>query len=152
MSAMQPALTDSVRKVLDDAQKEARALNQEFVGTEHMLLAMLTCSNCQVSRLLRQYHVDRDAVRAQLLAVMSYAEESPGVTGNLPMSPKAQRAINNAVVMSRSLREPTVSTRVLMLALMDEPKTPYLQALKDTGVDVEQLLRALAEKQAEPEA
>ena len=45
---MQPVLTDSARKVLDDAQAEARALNQEFVGTEHMLLAMLKCSNCQV--------------------------------------------------------------------------------------------------------
>jgi ATP-dependent Clp protease ATP-binding subunit ClpC len=152
MSVMQPALTESTRRVLDDAQKEARALNQEFVGTEHMLLAMLTCSNCQVSRLLRQYHVDRDAVRARLLSELPFAETDPGVTGNLPMSAKAQRALNNAIVMSRSLREPKVSTRVLLLSLMDEPKTPFLQALKETGVDVEQLLRALAEKQAEPEA
>jgi ATP-dependent Clp protease ATP-binding subunit ClpC len=148
---MQPVLTDSARKVLDDAQKEARALNQEFVGTEHMLLAMLACSHCQVSRLLRQHHVDRDSVRAQLLAVMDFAETSPNVTGNLPLSAKAQRAINNAVVMSRSLREPKISTRVLLLSLMEEPKTAFFQALRDTGVDVEQLLRALAEKPTDTE-
>lgn len=149
---MQPVLTDSARKVLDDAQKEARALNQEFVSTEHMLLALLTCSNCQVSRLLRQHHVDRDAVRASLLGVMDFSENAPGVTGALPMSPKAQRAINNAVVMARSLREPKVSTRVLMLSLMDEPKAPFLQGLRETGVDVEQLLRALAEKPSDSES
>jgi len=148
---MQPALTDSARKVLDDAQTQARALNQEFVGTEHMLLALLMCSNCQVSRLLRQHHVDRDAVRASLLSIMDFSEEAPGVTGALPMSPKAQRAVNNAVVMARSLREPKVSTRVLMLALMDEPKTEFMKSLKNTGVDVEQLLQGLAEKPSDGE-
>ena len=73
---MQPVLTDSARKVLEDAQQEARALSQEFVGTEHMLLAMLKCSNCQVSRQLRQHHVDREGVRAQLLSVMGFSESS----------------------------------------------------------------------------
>jgi ATP-dependent Clp protease ATP-binding subunit ClpC len=149
---MQPVLTDSARKILDDAQAQARALNQEFVGTEHMLLALLSCSNCQVSRLLRQYQVDRDAVRASVLGVLDFSEDAPGVTGSLPLSPKAQRAVNNAVVMARSLREPKVSTRVMMLALMDEPKAPFLQALKETGVDVEELLHALAEKPSDTES
>ena len=149
---MQPQLTDSTRKALDQAQTEARNLNQEFVGTEHLLLAMLGCHNCHVSRVLRQHHVDRDQVRTQLLSVLGYAEDNPNVTGNLPLSPKAQRAVNAAVVMSRSLREPKVSTRVLLLALMDEPKTVFLQALRQTGVDVESLVRALGEKPTEDEA
>ena len=150
-SNMQPQLTDSTRKVLDQAQTEARNLNQEFVGTEHLLLGMLGCHNCHVSRVLRQHHVDREAVRTQLLTVLGYAEENPNVTGNLPLSPKAQRAVNAAVVMSRSLREPKVSTRVLMLALMDEPKTVFVHALRETGVDVESLVRALGEKPTEDE-
>ena len=148
---MQPQLTESTRKVLDQAQAEARHLNQESVGTEHVLLAMLSCHGCHVSRVMRQHHVDRDAVRAQLLSVMAYSENPPVVTGQLPLSPKAQRVIQSAVVMSRSLRETKVSTRVLLLSLMDEPKTVFLQALRDTGVDVETMLRALAEKPAEDE-
>jgi ATP-dependent Clp protease ATP-binding subunit ClpC len=148
---MQPQLTDSARRVLDQAQAEARALNQEFVGTEHVLLAMLVCHNCHVSRILRQHHVDREAVRAQLLSVLPYSEDAPVVTGDLPLSPKAQRSVNTAVVMSRSLREPKVSTRVLLLALMDEPKTIFLQALRGCGIDVDALLRGLAEKPTEDE-
>lgn len=148
---MQPQLTESTRKVLEQAQQEARTLNQEFVGSEHVLLALLGCHACHVSRVLRQHHVDRDAVRAQLLAVLPYSENPTNVTGSLPLSPKVQRAVQNAVVMSRSLREPNVSTRVLMLALVDEPKTVFLQALRGTGVDVEALLRGLGEKPTEEE-
>src|SRR5688500_7175829 len=107
---MQPQLTDSTRKVLDQAQTEARNLNQEFVGTEPLRLGVMGCQNCHVARVLRQHHVDRDAVRTQLLSVLGYAEENPSVTGNLPLSPEAQRAVNAAVVMSRSLRDPKVST------------------------------------------
>jgi ATP-dependent Clp protease ATP-binding subunit ClpC len=148
---MQPQLTESARKVLEQAQQEARALNQEFVGSEHMLLAMLGCHGCLASRTFRQHHVDRDSVRTQLLSVLPYSENAPVVTGQLPLSPKVQRAVQNAVVMSRSLREPKVSTRVMLLALLDEPKTVFLQALRDTGVDVEALLRALGEKPTEEE-
>ena len=145
-------LSDGTRKVLDQAQHEARALNQEFVGTEHMMLAILQASGTLALRTLRQHHVDKDAVRSQLLSVMPYSDSAPVVTGNLPLSPKAQKTINSALVMSRSLREPKLSTRVLLLALMDEPKTALIDALRNTGVDVEELLRALAETPSEAEA
>ena len=144
-------LSEGTRKVLDQAQTEARALNQEFVGTEHMMLAILQVSGTHALRVLRQHHVDKDAVRSQLLSVMSFADDAPVVTGNLPLSPKAQKTINAALVMSRSLREPKMSTRVLLLALMDEPKTALIDALRNTGVDVEELLRALAETPTDAE-
>jgi ATP-dependent Clp protease ATP-binding subunit ClpC len=143
---MQPPLTECARKTLDQAQNEARSLNQEFVGTEHLLLALLKAQSCHASRIMRAQHVDRDAVRSALLAVLPYSENPPVVAGNLPMSPKAQRAINSSIVMARSLREPKVSTRVLLLALMEEQGTPFISALREAGVDVESLLKALAEK------
>jgi ATP-dependent Clp protease ATP-binding subunit ClpC len=145
-------LTDNARKVLDQAQAEARALNQEFVGTEHLLLAVLHVPGTQALRILRQQHVDKDALRSQLLSVMSYSDNAPVVTGPLPLSPKAQRVVNAALVMARSLREPKLSTRVLLLSLMDEQGTPFLKALRETGADVEQLLRILAEKPSDAEA
>ena len=145
-------LTDGARKVLDQAQHEARALNQEFVGTEHLLLAMLRGSGTHAMRILRQNHVDKEALRSQLLAVLPIGESEPVVTGGLPLSPKAQRAIQSALVMSRSLREPKLSTRVLLISLLDEPKTALIQAMRNTGVDVDALLRALAEKPEDVEA
>ncbi|HEY7089864.1 MAG TPA: Clp protease N-terminal domain-containing protein [Tepidisphaeraceae bacterium] len=149
---MQPPLTECARKVLDQAQVEARGLNQEFVGTEHLLLALLKASNCHAARVMRAQHVDREAVRSSLLAEMPYAENPPVVSGNLPLSPKVQRAVNSSIVMARSLREPKVSTRVMLLALMDEQGTPFVAALRNAGVDVESLLKALAEKPHDDEA
>jgi ATP-dependent Clp protease ATP-binding subunit ClpA len=73
------------------------------------------------------------------------------VHGQLPLSPKAQRVLNSAIVMSRSLREPTVSTRLVMLALLDDSRTSTLRSMKESGIDVEGLLRALSEKPHEPE-
>jgi ATP-dependent Clp protease ATP-binding subunit ClpA len=117
-----------------------------------MMLAILQVSGTQAQRILRNHHVDKDAVRSQLLSVLPYSDSAPVVTGNLPLSPKAQKTLNNALVMSRSLREPKLSTRVMLLALLDEPKTALLSALRNTGGDIEVLLRALAETPAEPEA
>jgi ATP-dependent Clp protease ATP-binding subunit ClpC len=145
-------LSEGMRKLLDQAQHEARALNQEFVGTEHMMLAILQGSGTHATRILRSHHVDKDAVRSKLLSVLAFSENAPVVTGNLPLSPKAQKTLNTALVMSRSLREPKLSTRVMLLALMDEPKTALIDALRNTGVDVDELLRALAVAPDEPEA
>src|SRR5690242_2388488 len=100
---MQPPLTQCAKSVFDQAQAEARALNQEFVGTEHLVLAVLKSHNCLASRVMRAQHVDREAVRSSLMAVMPFADNPPVISGNLPLSPKAQRAVNQAIVMSRSL-------------------------------------------------
>src|SRR5215510_13486186 len=124
-------LSESARKVLEQAQHEARALNQEFVGTEHLFLAVLQTSGTHAQRILRAHHVDRDAVRSQLLTFLPIGENEPVVTGNLPLSPKAQRALQSALVMSRSLREPKLSTRVLLISLIDEPKTALIQAMRN---------------------
>jgi ATP-dependent Clp protease ATP-binding subunit ClpC len=149
---MQPQLTESARKVLDEAQVEARHLNQEFVGTEHLLLALLKSQGTHATRAMRAQHIDKEMVRSDLLAVMPYSENAPVVSGNLPLSPKAQRAINAAIVMARSLRESKVSTRVMLLALMDEQGSAFIAALRRAGADVEALLKALAAKPHDEEA
>jgi ATP-dependent Clp protease ATP-binding subunit ClpC len=143
---MHQPLTDTARKVLDQSQAEARALNQEFVGSEHLLLAILQVPGSQAIRMLRQHHVDKDALRTQLLSVLPYSEESPNITGALPLSPKVQRVVNQSLVMARSLRETKVSTRVLLLALLDEQGSTLIQCIKKVGADVEGLLQGLAEK------
>lgn len=147
---MLPALTESTRKVLDESQTEARKLNQDFVSAEHVLLAILESHGNQASRILRRHHVDAIALRTNMLAVMPYNETS-NVTGKLPMSPKAQKALNDAIVLSRGNHEPKVTTRHLLLALMDDPRAPFVQSLREFGVDVEALLRDLAQKHDDAE-
>ena len=148
---MHQPLSTAAKAALEAAQHEARSLNQEFVGTEHLLLGVSAGSGTQATRLLRQYHVDRDALRTQIRSTLPFSETPPNVTGQLPMSPKAQRVVNAALVMARSLRENVISTRLLLLALLDDARGGVLQTMKSGGTDVEGLLKALAEKQAEAE-
>ena len=105
---MHQPLSNAAKAALEAAQHEARSLNQEFVGTEHLLLGIIAGSGTIATRLLRQYHVDRDALRTQIRSTLPFSENPPKVTGPLPLSTKAQRAINSALVMSRSLRESTL--------------------------------------------
>ena len=149
---MHQPLSKAATAALEAAQHEARSLNQEFVGTEHLLLAIIAGSGTQATRLLRQHQVDRESLRTQIRSTLPFSENPPVVTGPLPLSPKAQRVINSSLVMARSLRENVISTRLLLLALLDDARGSVLQSMKNSGTDVEGLLKALAEKPAEPEA
>ena len=141
---MQPQLTDCARQSLNDAQSEARALNQEFVGTEHLFLGLLKTDGCLLGT-LRSQHIDHDRVRATLLSEMPRQEQVPVITGDLPLSPKAQRALNAAIVRAMSLREHKVSTRILMLSLMEDSNGLFESALRKGGGDVDVLRQALTE-------
>jgi ATP-dependent Clp protease ATP-binding subunit ClpC len=149
---MREHLSETARHVLAGAQGEARALNQEFVGSEHLLLGIAGCGDCEAARLLAQSHVDSAKVRAELLRALPKGEQPPGVTGDLPLSPKVQRIIQNALVRAQALREQTVSTRLLLLSLLDEPGTVLRSAMRAAGADCDQLLGKLAERPGQAEA
>ena len=143
---MRQNLSETLRGMLAEAQKEARALNQDFVSTEHLLLGVVRCDSCEAARALRAAQVDTGELRAALARVLPRGKEEPVVTGDLPLSPKAQRVINNAIVKAESLRESRVTTRLVVLALLDEQETALRHAFREAGADMDQLTRKLAER------
>ncbi len=150
-SFMRESLTESFRSALAGAQHAARELNQDFVGTEHLMLGLLETDG-QAVRTLAAAHAEAPRLRSALLAILPRGSEPPIVTGNLPLSPKAQRIINGAIVTAQALRESHVSSRFLLLSLMDEPHSAIRKALHEIGVDVEALQHKLAEKPESGEA
>ena len=148
---MREEFTNTLRQAIEQAQVEARTLNQEFVGTEHLLLGLIKCDTCEASRVMQRSHVNVNALRSALVNDLPTGKEPPVITGNLPLSPKAQRAINGAMAKAQALREPRISTRFLLLALLDEPETLLHQAIAKCGGDIEQLTQAVVAKTEEPE-
>src|SRR5689334_12937102 len=120
---MREALTEHLSQALSQAQQEARSLNQEFVGTEHLLLALLSVGDSEALAGLKLAGVERDALRTRLTESLPRGAQPPVVTGDLPFSPNAQRAINTAVVKAQSSGASHVSTRMLLVALLDECHT-----------------------------
>lgn len=147
---MREALTDAFRAALASAQIFARDLNQDFVSTEHLMLGLLGTDG-EAVRTLRAVHAEPEEVRAALLSALTHGEKPPVVTGDLPLSPKAQRIINGAIVKAQAMRESRVSTRFLLLSLLDESTSASHEALKKSGADLDALQPKLAEKPASPE-
>lgn len=148
---MREEFTKTLHDMLSESQREARQQNQDFVGTEHLFLGLLHCGECEAARALQKSNVNRSELMNKLQRLLPKGEQPPVVTGDLPFSPKAQRAINGAMVKAQSMRQPKVSTRFVLLSLIDEPQTVIRDALHHAGADVEQLQRLLAETPIEGE-
>jgi ATP-dependent Clp protease ATP-binding subunit ClpC len=144
-------LTQSLRRSLEAAQSAARDLNQDFVSTEHLMLGLLS-TDSDALHSLRSAHAEPDSLKSALRAKLPQGKPPHVVTGDLPLSPKAQRAINGAIVTTQVMRESHVPTRFLLKSLLEEPQSVARAALESAGVDIDALLANLNEKPSSPES
>ena len=149
---MREAFTDTLRHTLEVAQREARMHHQEFVGTDHLFLAVIACEDCEAERILQAQHLPSKQLRSAVLNGLPTSADEPVISGELPLSPKAQRAINGAVVKAQALREQRISTRFLLLSLLDETQTLVRDAIAQAGGDINQLRQALVETPGDAES
>jgi len=145
-------LTDTLTRVLAAAQNEARRLNQDFVGTEHLAMALLDADDSEAGRVLAQMNVEAGYVRNALAHALPAGKEPPVVAGRLPMSPKAQRLVTHAIVSAQAGGKSKVSTRFLLAALVAEAAGVVCEAFRRSGADGTELVKALRERDvaAEP--
>lgn len=148
---MREAFTKTLKQALEIAQREARKHNQEFVGTDHLFLAVIQCEDCEAERILKLQHLNPHHLRSAILNDLPTSPEAPVISGELPLSPKAQRVINGAIVKAQALREDRISTRFLLLSLLDEPHTLVRDAISHGGGDINQLRQALVETPGDEE-
>jgi ATP-dependent Clp protease ATP-binding subunit ClpC len=148
---MREEFTENLRTALDRAQDEARKLNQDFVGTEHLLLGLLASEDSEAVLGLRQANVGLRELREQLVEVLPKGSEPPVVTGNLPLSPKAKRVINAALVSAQSEGAGRVTSRRLLSSLLEECETVVRTVLRGVGADIDQLQRLLMDGSIQPE-
>lgn len=143
---MREAFTNRLRAALDTAQDEARALNQEFVGVEHLLLGLLGGpGDAEAVEGLKLAGVVLPELRQKLIDALPSAGESPGVTGALPLSPKAQRAVNAALVKAQTTGGARVTSRLVLLSLLEECEAGVTKALRDSGADLDHLRQLLVQ-------
>jgi len=146
------AMTTTLRQAVSHAQQQARQLNQEFVGTEHLVLGVLQTDGCEAVRALLRQNLDPQRLHRALLAQLRRGKEPPVISGDLPFSAKAQGIFNNAIVTAQSMRQSAISTRLLLLALLEESDTLVAQVLRGSGADGDSLSTQLAAKPEESEA
>jgi ATP-dependent Clp protease ATP-binding subunit ClpC len=148
---MNPPTTQTLSYVFTAAQAEARRLNQDFVGTEHLALALLDRDDTEAVRVLEQMNVHAGYVRNALAHALPAGKEPPIVTGQLPMSPRVQRLVSNAAVMAQAAGKGAISTRQLLAALVEENKGIVCEAFRRSGADGAELVHALRDRDVTPE-
>ena len=148
---MREGFTDHLRQVIEAAQRAARDLNREFVTTEHLVLGVIDVGDCEAAEAIQRNEVSLTELRDRLVRALPRGDNPPLVTGDLPLSPKAQRAIHHALVAAQRKGEPLVSSRLLLCSLLEEPDTAVRDSFRASGADLEQLGRILSEPSPRPE-
>jgi hypothetical protein len=131
--------TERVRKVLAMAREESRNLSHEYVGTEHILLAVISEGDGVASTVMQNLGVDQDAIRQKLHEVVKKgrARDRDATGSDLPYTSRAKKVLELAMAEARELAHKYVGTEHLLLGLMREEKGIAAQVLVDAGLTVE---------------
>jgi ATP-dependent Clp protease ATP-binding subunit ClpC len=141
--------TDQAHRAVVFAQEEARQLNHDHVGTEHVLAGLLREDRGAAAQVLEASGVTLDAVRERIEALAGHGQAPP--RGHIPFTPRAKKgfelALREAVRLGRN-----IGTGHLLLGLIGQGDCLAVQVLGALGVDLEAFrARVVAETESRPE-
>jgi ATP-dependent Clp protease ATP-binding subunit ClpA len=110
--------TAKAREVVIKAQEEARSLQHNYIGTEHILLGLLAVPDGVGAKALRQLGVTKDMARADVESIVGPGKEAPG--GHIPFTPRAKKVLELALREALQLKHNYIGTEHIVLALVRE--------------------------------
>ncbi len=134
---MHAKLSSRVERVIELARKIAGEAEQEYLGTEHVLLAVFQEGTGVGAKLLVHFGVDEDRLKATIERFVRAGLEQTWVFGRLPGSPYLKNVVATAVEMAGELSSPEVCTEHLLLAMLKEDESVAKQVLADLGITYE---------------
>jgi ATP-dependent Clp protease ATP-binding subunit ClpC len=129
--------TEAGRRVVESAEHEARTLRHTRIGTEHLLLGVLSEPDSAGARALAKLGVTLGAARAQVMRIVGLPERPSPPT--LPVTPPARDALAGALREAIELGRTTVAPEHVLLALLRERDSVAVRVLRDAGVDPRRL-------------
>jgi len=124
--------TPRARNVIVLSQAEARLRNHDYIGTEHLLLALLQESEGVAAQALAALGVDFEAVRAGVDKAVGEGITPP--TGNIPFTPRVKHVLEMALRESIDLGHPNIGTEHLLLGMLRDADGVGARVLIDDGV------------------
>ncbi len=148
--------TDRARRVVVEAQHEARALGHDYIGTEHLLLGLISEGGGVGAKALESLGVSAEALRAAVAEIVEPREQSP--SPHIPFTPRAKQVLRLSLAEAQRFGHNYIGTEHLLLALIQERDGVAGQVLAAAGADLQrvraEVARLLAEyrRRAEPDA
>ncbi|MGI9515488.1 MAG: Clp protease N-terminal domain-containing protein, partial [Pirellulaceae bacterium] len=130
--------TDRCRKVMQLANQEAQRYNHEYIGTEHMLLAIIKEGSGIAANVLERLNIDLRRLRLDVESSMTSGPEMITM-GKLPQTPRAKKVIEYAMEESHDLDHSFLGTEHLLLGLMREQESNAANALKRFDLEIDQV-------------
>ncbi|MBK6885744.1 MAG: ATP-dependent Clp protease ATP-binding subunit [Tetrasphaera sp.] len=126
--------TDRARRVVVLAQEEARMLNHNYIGTEHILLGLIHEGDGVASKALESLGIELDNVREQVQEIIGQGQQAP--SGHIPFTPRAKKVLELSLREALQLGHNYIGTEHILLGLIREGEGVAAQVLVKLGADL----------------
>jgi len=126
--------TDRARRVVVLAQEEARLLNHNYIGTEHILLGLIHEGEGVAAKALESLGISLEAVRSQVEEIIGQGSQSP--SGHIPFTPRAKKVLELSLREALQLGHNYIGTEHILLGLIREGEGVAAQVLVKLGADL----------------
>jgi ATP-dependent Clp protease ATP-binding subunit ClpC len=137
--------TERARQVVVLAQDEARRLQHNYIGTEHLLLGLLREEEGLAARVLEGLGITADEVRDEIARVVGQGDEVPA--GQIPFTPRAKKALERSLREALALNHRYIGTEHVLLGVVHEENGVAARILEEVGASAgrvrEEVLRTL---------
>src|SRR5580704_5280564 len=135
--------TDRARRVVVLAQEEARLLNHNYIGTEHILLGLLREGEGVAAKALESLGISLDAVRQRVEEIIGPGQEAP--SGHIPFTPRGKKVLELSLRESLQLGHNYIGTEHILLGLIREGDGVAAQVLVRLGGDLNRVRQQVIE-------
>ena len=133
--------SEEAQKILIEAQKEMNNLKHQYIGSEHLLLAILK-NNSEISNKFKKYKITYKNFKEELINLVGIGESTPNL---ILYSALLKRILENVIIESRENGD-EISVNELLLSLLNEGEGKAIRILLSLGVDINKLYSDISEK------
>jgi ATP-dependent Clp protease ATP-binding subunit ClpC len=126
--------TDRARRVVVLAQEEARMLNHNYIGTEHILLGLIHEGEGVAAKALESLGISLEGVREQVEEIIGQGQTAPA--GHIPFTPRAKKVLELSLREALQLGHNYIGTEHILLGLIREGEGVAAQVLQKLGADL----------------
>lgn len=146
---MWPRFTEKARQIVYQSQQEAIGLDENYVSPEHLLLGLLDVEGNLGLRVLERLGIQPDEVRSEVKRQVVPSKANGGEK-DIKLTPRAKKVIDLAYEEARRLKNKSISSEHLLLALIAEGENLAARVLISAGMTLDAARQAVVGIQAEP--
>jgi ATP-dependent Clp protease ATP-binding subunit ClpC len=136
--------TERARKVIVYAKEEARRLNHDYIGTEHLLMGLIREGEGVAAAVLQKLGLDLETIRIEVEKLVQPGPQTQ-VLGDIPFTPRSKKALELAAEEARALGHNYIGTEHLLLGLVKEGEGMAYRVLLNLGLDLGKLRNEVME-------